>query len=108
MKLDYVLILCTNSRFNCEQHWEGLRDHLKRKIISTSTSFAVRIYSRIMKIEMMVYMIRHPIQSDFQHYLVGLELLTRRLNTLIGSSEIHYVKHIRSPRQISCNLDFRS
>lgn len=54
----------------------------------------------------MVYMIRHPIQSDFQHYLVGLELLTRRLNTLIGSSEIHYVKHIRSPRQISCNLNF--
>lgn len=86
MRLDYVLIMCTNFRLDCEHHWEGLRNHLKRKTISTLIPYTVCIYSRIMKIEMMVYMIRHAIQSNFQHCLVGLELLTRRLNTLVGSS----------------------
>ena len=47
---------------------------------------------------MTIYMIRHPIQSDVQLCLVGLELLTRRLNTLGGISETHCVKRIRRPR----------
>ena len=31
MRLDYVLIMCTNFRFDCEYHWEGLRNHLEEK-----------------------------------------------------------------------------